>query len=70
MVADSSNVRGGKLGGAGLDVFTSNLVPEVLQNAASVLQPIEATLQTRIAMGQLVVDNIDAITPKTLLTPA
>ena len=64
----------GKLGGAGLDVFTSEpKVPEALFKMPQVvLQPHvgSATLQTRIAMGQLVVDNVDAYyANKPLLTP-
>ena len=64
----------GKLGGAGLDVFTSDpYVPEALFKMPQVvLQPHigSATLQTRIAMGQLVVDNVDAYyAKKPLLTP-
>ena len=64
----------GKLGGAGLDVFTSEPhVPEALFKMRQVvLQPHigSATLQTRIAMGQLVVDNVDAYyAKKPLLTP-
>ena len=64
----------GKLGGAGLDVFTNEpKVPEaLLQMPQVVLQPHvgSATLQTRIAMGQLVVDNVDAYyANKPLLTP-
>ena len=64
----------GKLGGAGLDVFTSEPhVPEALFKMPQVvLQPHigSATLQTRIAMGQLVVDNVDAYyAKKPLLTP-
>ena len=64
----------GKLGGAGLDVFTCEPhVPEALFKMPQVvLQPHigSATLQTRIAMGQLVVDNVDAYyAKKPLLTP-
>ena len=64
----------GKLGGAGLDVFTSEPhVPEALFKMPQVvLQPHigSATLQTRIAMDQLVVDNVDAYcAKKPLLTP-
>ena len=64
----------GKLGGAGLDVFASEPhVPEALFKMPQVvLQPHigSATLQTRIAMGQLVVDNVDAYyAKKPLLTP-
>ena len=64
----------GKLGGAGLDVFTSEPhVPEALFKMPQVvLQPHigSATLQTRISMGQLVVDNVDAyFAKKPLLTP-
>ena len=64
----------GKLGGAGLDVFISEPhVPEALFKMPQVvLQPHigSATLHTRIAMGQLVVDNVDAYyAKKPLLTP-
>ena len=67
-------LKEGKLGGAGLDVFTSEPhVPEALFKMPQVvLQPHigSATLQTRIAMGQLVVDNVDAYyAKKPLLTP-
>lgn len=63
-----------KLGGAGLDVFTTEPhVPEALFKMPQVvLQPHigSATLHTRIAMGQLVVDNVDAYyAKKPLLTP-
>jgi lactate dehydrogenase-like 2-hydroxyacid dehydrogenase len=66
-------LQAGKLGGAGLDVFTNEpKVPEALLKMPQVvLQPHvgSATLQTRIAMGQLVLDNIDAFyADKPLLT--
>ena len=66
-------LKEGKLGGAGLDVFTNEpKVPEALFKMPQVvLQPHvgSATVQTRIAMGQLVVDNVDAYyANKSLLT--
>jgi hydroxypyruvate reductase len=64
---------GGKLGGAGLDVFVNEpQVPEVLFGMDNVvLQPHvgSATFETRRAMSQLVVDNLDAyFAGKPLLT--
>jgi lactate dehydrogenase-like 2-hydroxyacid dehydrogenase len=54
----------GKLGGAGLDVFINEpRVPEVLFGMDNVvLEPHvgSATLETRRAMSQLVLDNLDA----------
>ena len=54
----------GKLGGAGLDVFVNEpKVPEVLFGMDNVvLEPHvgSATLETRRAMSQLVLDNLDA----------
>jgi hydroxypyruvate reductase len=54
----------GKLGGAGLDVFANEpQVPEVLFDMDSVvLEPHvgSATLETRRAMSQLVLNNLDA----------
>ncbi|MDB5733550.1 MAG: Dihydrofolate reductase [Alphaproteobacteria bacterium] len=63
----------GKLGGAGLDVFVNEpQVPEVLFGMDNVvLQPHvgSATFETRRAMSQLVVDNLDAhFAGKPLLT--
>jgi hydroxypyruvate reductase len=64
----------GKLGGAGLDVFVNEpQVPEVLFGMDNVvLQPHvgSGTHETRRAMSQLVLDNLDAkFTGKPLLTP-
>ncbi len=57
-------LTGGKLGGAGLDVFVNEpQVPEVLFGMDNVvLQPhaASATHETRRAMSQLVLDNLDA----------
>ena len=54
----------GKLGGAGLDVFANEpQVPEVLFGMDNVvLEPHvgSATNETRRAMSQLVLDNLDA----------
>lgn len=63
----------GKLGGAGLDVFANEpQVPEVLFGMDNVvLEPHvgSATLETRRAMSQLVLDNLDAhFAGKPLLT--
>jgi lactate dehydrogenase-like 2-hydroxyacid dehydrogenase len=63
----------GKLGGAGLDVFINEpQVPEVLFGMDNVvLEPHvgSATLETRRAMSQLVLDNLDAqFAGKPLLT--
>jgi lactate dehydrogenase-like 2-hydroxyacid dehydrogenase len=63
----------GKLGGAGLDVFVNEpKVPEVLFGMDNVvLEPHvgSATLETRRAMSQLVLDNLDAkFAGKPLLT--
>ncbi|HEY8254698.1 MAG TPA: NAD(P)-dependent oxidoreductase, partial [Rhizomicrobium sp.] len=63
----------GKLGGAGLDVFANEpQVPEVLFGMENVvLQPHvgSATHETRRAMSQLVLDNLDAhFAGKPLLT--
>jgi len=63
----------GKLGGAGLDVFANEpQVPEVLFGMDNVvLQPHvgSATHETRRAMSQLVLDNLDAhFAGKPLLT--
>jgi hydroxypyruvate reductase len=63
----------GKLGGAGLDVFVNEpKVPEALFGMDNVvLQPHvgSATLETRRAMSQLVLDNLDAkFAGKPLLT--
>lgn len=55
---------GGRLGGAGLDVFAAEpKVPEALFKLDNVvLQPhvSSGTVTTRNAMGQLVVDNLEA----------
>ena len=57
-------LENGKLGAAGLDVFENEPnVPETLLSMDKVvLQPHNgsATDQTRIAMGQLVLDNLEA----------
>jgi hydroxypyruvate reductase len=67
-------LKEGKLGGAGLDVFVDEpRVPEALFAMDNVvLQPHvgSATHPTRLAMGQLVVDNLAAyFAKKPLLTP-
>jgi lactate dehydrogenase-like 2-hydroxyacid dehydrogenase len=64
---------GGRLGGAGLDVFAAEpKVPEALFKLDNVvLQPhvSSGTVATRTAMGQLVVDNLAAyFAGKPLLT--
>lgn len=64
----------GRLGGAGLDVFeTEPTVPEALFGMDNVtLQPHmgSATLETRTAMGRLVIDNLRAhFSGEPLLTP-
>jgi lactate dehydrogenase-like 2-hydroxyacid dehydrogenase len=64
----------GKLGGAGLDVFEDEpRVPaELLTLESVVLQPHQGsgTTQTRQAMGDLTVGNVDAFfADKPLLTP-
>lgn len=64
----------GTLGGAGLDVFEHEPdVPEGLRTSPrTVVQPhrASATVETRLAMGQLVVDNLAAhFAGKPLLTP-
>jgi len=66
-------LKSGKLGGAGLDVFVNEpQVPEVLFGMDNVvLQPHvgSATHETRRAMSQLVLDNLDAkFAGKSLLT--
>jgi lactate dehydrogenase-like 2-hydroxyacid dehydrogenase len=66
-------LKTGKLGGAGLDVFVNEpQVPEVLFGMDNVvLQPHvgSATHETRRAMSQLVLDNLDAqFAGKPLLT--
>ena len=57
-------LKSGRLGGAGLDVFENEPhVPEELLSMDNVvLQPHNgsATVQTRIAMGQLILDNLEA----------
>ena len=67
-------LRSGKLGGAGLDVFANEPdVPEALIAMDNVvLQPHQgsATVETRKAMGDLVVDNVAAyFAGRALLTP-
>ncbi len=67
-------LKAGKLGGAGLDVFVDEpRVPEALFAMDNVvLQPHvgSATHPTRLAMGQLVIDNLAAyFAKKPLLTP-
>jgi hydroxypyruvate reductase len=67
-------LKEGKLGGAGLDVFVDEpRVPEALFAMDNVvLQPHvgSATHPTRLAMGQLVIDNLAAyFARKPLLTP-
>ena len=57
-------LQSGKLGAAGLDVFENepHVPQELLSMDNVVLQPHRgsATVQTRIAMGQLVLDNLEA----------
>jgi hydroxypyruvate reductase len=65
----------GRLGHAALDVFESEPVPspEVLKLANVIVQPHHgsATLETRTAIGQLMIDNLSAyFAGKPLLTPA
>ena len=67
-------LREGKLGGAGLDVFASEPnVPQQLRAMPNVvLQPHHAsgTIETRSAMGDLVIQNLEAhFAGKPLLTP-
>lgn len=67
-------LKEGKLGGAGLDVFASEPnVPEELKSMPNVvLQPHHAsgTIESRSAMGDLVVRNLEAhFAGKPLLTP-
>jgi lactate dehydrogenase-like 2-hydroxyacid dehydrogenase len=64
----------GRLGGAGLDVFVNEPhVPEALLGMDNVvLEPHvgSATVETRRAMSQLVLDNLDAhFAGRPLLTP-
>jgi hydroxypyruvate reductase len=64
----------GRLGYAALDVFESepNLSPEVLKLSNVIVQPHQgsATIETRTAIGQLMIDNISAhFAGKPLLTP-
>jgi hydroxypyruvate reductase len=66
-------LKSGKLGGAGLDVFVNEpRVPEVLFGMDNVvLEPHvgSGTIETRRAMSQLVLDNLDAkFSGKPLLT--
>jgi lactate dehydrogenase-like 2-hydroxyacid dehydrogenase len=57
-------LQAGTLGGAGLDVFADepNVPPELLALEHVVLQPhrASATVETRIAMGELVLANLAA----------
>jgi lactate dehydrogenase-like 2-hydroxyacid dehydrogenase len=67
-------LQAGTLGGAGLDVFADepNVPPELLAMGNIVLQPhrASATVETRIAMGELVLANLAAhFAGKALLTP-
>jgi lactate dehydrogenase-like 2-hydroxyacid dehydrogenase len=67
-------LAGGRLGGAGLDVFVNEpQVPEALFGMDNVvLTPHlgSGTFETRRAMSQLVLDNLDAhFAGKPLLTP-
>lgn len=67
-------LKSGQLAGAGLDVFYSepNPHPELLKMVNVVLQPHMAsgTLETRRAMGDLVIGNLEAhFAGKPLLTP-
>ena len=64
----------GRLGYAALDVFESepNPSPEVLKLPNVIVQPHQgsATIETRTAIGQLMIDNISAhFAGKPLLTP-
>ncbi len=64
----------GRLGGAGLDVFADEPhIPEALlalQNVVLIPHMGSATVETRTAMGQLVVDNLDAFfAGRPLVTP-
>jgi lactate dehydrogenase-like 2-hydroxyacid dehydrogenase len=66
-------LKSGKLGGAGLDVFVNepHVPPELIAMDNVVLQPHvgSATFETRRAMSQLVLDNLDAqFAGKPLLT--
>jgi lactate dehydrogenase-like 2-hydroxyacid dehydrogenase len=65
----------GRIRAAALDVFADepNVPPELLTMDNVVLAPhyASATLETRLAMGQLVVDNLRAhFSGRPLLTPA
>jgi lactate dehydrogenase-like 2-hydroxyacid dehydrogenase len=67
-------LKSGSLGAAALDVFADepNVPKELLQMPNVVLTPHIAsyTLETTTAMGNLVVDNLDAyFANKPLLTP-
>lgn len=67
-------LKAGTLGGAGLDVFLDepNVPEELLTMEHLVLQPhrASATIETRIAMGDVVLANLDAhFGGKDLLTP-
>lgn len=65
----------GRLGSAALDVFDSspgNVAPELLALPNVIVQPHHgsATVETRTAIGQLMLDNLDAwLAGKPLLTP-
>jgi lactate dehydrogenase-like 2-hydroxyacid dehydrogenase len=64
----------GRLGHAALDVFESEPVPspEILKLPNVIVQPHHgsATLETRTAIGQLMIDNLSAhFAGKPLLTP-
>jgi lactate dehydrogenase-like 2-hydroxyacid dehydrogenase len=67
-------LKQGRLGHAALDVFESEPVPspELLKLANVIVQPHQgsATLETRTAIGQLMIDNLSAhFSGKPLLTP-
>jgi lactate dehydrogenase-like 2-hydroxyacid dehydrogenase len=64
----------GRIGGAGLDVFADepNVPPELFALEQVVLQPHQAsaTVETRAAMAELVLANLDAFTKgEALVTP-
>ena len=67
-------LAGGQLGHAALDVFDNepNVAPELLALPNVIVQPHQgsATVETRTAIGQLMIDNISAhFAGKPLLTP-